>query len=215
MIFPHNASDFLYRDISTVTGNPNVLSVCRTSTQSPDLAARVQRFEVSRPATEPFIQMDPDFVPIGDVLLCPPNLRSLTLKVSRPCSYILAGCTFKIEEFTYFLVCNHSFVYFLNGQPQSMAISLSRPRDGLNIPPTCVPKLTKIHATISWLAELTPGHPVKEVIFEGGFSTIPESFDMSFRHQRFWLLRHCPLALHYSALSPQQKLQYLCQLLKT
>lgn len=159
--FRHHASDFLYRDISPL----NILEVCATLTRSPDLAARVKRFEVSRPSIQPLMVDESKFALIGNALRCLPNLRSLTLSFAGQFSWILAGCTFRIETFICFLACDDQLVHFLNGQPELTTVKLSRPCKGLHIGPTCVPRLTKIEAQVSWLNELIPGRPVKEVIF--------------------------------------------------
>jgi len=46
--------------------------------------------------------------------------------------------------------------------------------------PICIPKLTKIQAQISWLAELLPGRPVKDVVFEEDSLSPPVPLDKSF-----------------------------------
>jgi hypothetical protein len=174
--FRHHASDFLYRDISTL----NILGACATLTRSPDLAARVKHFEVSRPSTQNFVSDDSKFALIGDALRCLPNLRSLSLRFFGEYSWMLTGCTFKIERLVCFIVCDDQFVDFLNGQPELAAVRLSCPCRGLRILPICVPKLTKIQAQISWLAELLPGRPVKDVVFEEDSLCPPVPLDQSF-----------------------------------
>lgn len=174
--FRHHAADFLYRDISS----PNILDVCTTLTRSPELAARVKHFEVSRPSITRFILDDSKFVLIRDALRCLSNLRSLSLRFPGRYSWILEGCTFRIEHFFCSIACDDGLVRFLNGQPELTTIRLSCPCIGLHIPATCVPRLTKVQARISWLVELIPGRSIKEVIFDQDFVNSPGPIDISF-----------------------------------
>ena len=155
------ASNILYRDICAV----NILDVCRTLSRSPGLAARVKHFELTLASREKVVGAESEFVLVGNALRFMTRLRSLKLTMGEAYSDFLALCTAKIQIFQCSFRCNHNLIRFLHSQPDLTTLKLWRDLEDHCVLPTCLPKLTKLDAPISWLTALVPGRPVEEVVF--------------------------------------------------
>ena len=139
------SQDVLYREI-----------FCRdkhaipTLVQSTDLARRVRSFKVSG-----------DHPGLATALRNMSSLRSLTLYGDY--IFILDGCNFKLDTFETTFRNSKSLQQFLNSQPSLTDLTLWRDYDPF--PPfdeRCLPNLTRVRSTPSWLGVLIPGRPVRE-----------------------------------------------------
>ena len=77
---------------------------------------------------------------------------------------ILDGCTFKLDSFTCSFPYSESLQKFLNNKSSLTNVTLYA--DCKPLPPFdegCLPNLTRVSAMHSWLGELIPGRPVREV----------------------------------------------------
>lgn len=155
------ASNILYRNISAV----NILDVCNTLSRSPGLAARVKHFELTLASREKIIGEESEFALVGNALRFMTRLRSLKLTMGEAYSDILALCTAQIQSFQCSFRCNQNLMRFLHSQPDLTTLKLWRDLEGHCVLSTCLPKLTKLDAPMSWLTTLIPGRPVKEVVF--------------------------------------------------
>ena len=161
------ASNFLYRDISAV----NILDVCRTLSQSPGLATRVRHFELTPASREHFIKKKEEigdgsgFALVGNALRSMTRLRSLKLTMEETYSDILPFCTAQIQSFHYSFLCDHNLIRFLHSQRDLTTLKLWCDLEDHSVLSTCLPKLTKLDAPMSWLIALIPGRSIKEVIF--------------------------------------------------
>jgi hypothetical protein len=153
------ASNILYRDISAV----KILDVCKTLSQSPDLARRVKHFELTPRSREEIVGSE--YALVGNALRSMTHLRSLKMIMGEEYSEILALCTAQIQSFECSYRCNDNLIRFLHSQPDLTTLKLWRGFKGHYMLSTCLPKLTKLHAPMSWLSALIPGRPVKVVIF--------------------------------------------------
>lgn len=164
------ASNILYRDISAV----NILDVCQTLIQSPGLARRVKHFELTPASREKIVGAESEYALVGNALRSMTRLRSLKLTMGEAYSDILNLCTAQIQSFQCSYRCNRNLLRFLHNQPDLTALKLWCDLEDHYVPSTCLPKLTKLDAPISWLTALIPGRPVKEVNFhESSLSAIP------------------------------------------
>ena len=155
------ASNILYRDISAV----RILDVCKTLSQSPGLARRVKHFELTTASREKIVGVESEYALVGNALRSMTRLRSLKLTLGEAYSDILAMCTAQIQSFQCSYRCNHNLIRFLYSQPDLSTLKLWCDLEGHYGLSTCLPKLTKLDAPMSWLSALIPGRPVKEVIF--------------------------------------------------
>ena len=155
------ASNILYRNISAV----NILDVCKTLSRSPGLARRVKHFELTPMSREKMQLIDSEFALVGNALRSMTRLRSLNLTMGESFSDILALCTAKIQSFQCSYRCNHNLVRFLHNQPNLTSLKLWCDLENQYMLSTCLPKLTKLDAPMSWLTALIPGRPVEEVFF--------------------------------------------------
>jgi hypothetical protein len=141
------SQDVLYREI--VYRDKRVIP---TLAQSTDLARRVRSFQA--------ISDQPG---LKTALRNMSSLRSLGLKdvdVS-----ILDGCTFKLDSFDCRFHNSESLQQFLNSQTSLTNLTIWD-GDYEPFPPfdeRCLPNLTRVGSTPSWLSILVPGRPVKEV----------------------------------------------------
>ena len=182
------SQDILYRNISVHSPQ-----VCGTLAQSTHLARRVHSFFVMAFYFNPEI--------IGKALRNMSSLRSLVLHSSNQFSYILDGCTFKLDSFTSNFSYDESLRKFLNSQPSLTHIEFlayEHEIPELEFEATCLPNLIRVSAPFSWLPLLIPGRPVSEVKV-----TVPPQFteDLS-----FFTLSTVPvqkLAIVYSLLYPK------------
>jgi hypothetical protein len=148
------SQDVLYRNISVKSRRAS--KVQQTLAQSAHLARRVRSF-------------DSDYDP--DLAMALRNMTSLRILKLSTISYmeILDGCTFKLDSFecTYLVHYDESFPKFLNSQPslKYVTLPLYRPsKVSPSLEATCLPNLTRINATFSWLPYIIPGRPLNEVI---------------------------------------------------
>ena len=155
------ASNILYRDISVV----NIPDVCKTLSQSPGLARRVKHFELTPASRGKNVGVESEYELIGNALRSMTSLRSLKLTVGEAHPDILALCTAQIQSFQCSYRCNQNLIRFLHSQPDLSTLKLWCDLEGHYGLSTCLPKLTKLDAPMSWLSALIPGRPVKEVIF--------------------------------------------------
>jgi hypothetical protein len=160
-IFCSCSQDVLYRDIY----EPNK-GVPLTLARSTVIARRVRSFEhcYSCPELATALQNM--------------SLRRLDLNGIDGVS-ILDGCTFKLDSFTCSFPYSESLQKFLNNQSSLTNVTLYA--DCKPLPPfdeRCLPSLTRVRAMQSWLGELIPGRPVREV---GVFShSNIDSIDLNF-----------------------------------
>ena len=155
------ASNLLYRDISAV----NILDVCRTLSQSPGLASRVRHFELTPASRVNFKKDRSEFALVGNALRSMTRLRSLKLTMGKKKSDILAFCTAQIQSFEYSFLCDDNLIRFLHSQLDLTRLKLWCDLENHSVLSTCLPKLTKLDAPMSWLIALVPGRPIKEVVF--------------------------------------------------
>jgi hypothetical protein len=151
------SQDILYRDIYVV--NPKVQ---QTLAQSTHLARKVRLFSSCFPG--------PD---LAMALRNMTSLRVLQLSSSFNVD-IFDGCTFKLESFECTCLNYHSesFPRFLSSQPSLKYLTLLvhfKPTVS-SLEATCLPNLTRINVTSSWLPYLIPGRPLNEVIVDGSTS---------------------------------------------
>jgi hypothetical protein len=148
------AQDVLYRDICV--GDSIVSNVQQMLAQSTHLARKVRSFATL------FVDTD-----LAMALRNMTSLRNLKLP-SGIHTDILDGCTFKLDTFEcdYVRDRNECYQKFLSSQP-----SLKYVKFPINVETTleatCLPNLTRINATLSWLPDLIPGRPLNEIISFG------------------------------------------------
>jgi len=141
------SQDVLYREI--VYRERRAIPTLARST---DLARRVRSF-----------QSISDHPGLKTALQNMSSLRSLELKdidVS-----ILDGCTFKLDSFSCPFPNSESLQQFLNSQTSLTNLTIWG-GDYEPFPPfdeRCLPNLTRVRSTPSWLGVLIPGRPVREV----------------------------------------------------
>jgi len=92
---------------------------------------------------------------------------------------MLDGCTFELDSFecAYLGDCS-AFPKFLDTQPSLKYVNFGSTISS-SLEATCLPNLTWVNATLSWLPYLIPGRPVNEVITFGG-TLYNDSIDLSF-----------------------------------
>jgi hypothetical protein len=162
------SQDVLYRDIYVRTSKAS--KVHSTLAQSTHLARRVRSFE--------------SFYEDSDLAMALRNMTSLRiLKLSSAFHMtLLDGCTFKLDSFecTYIYNYGESFPKFLSSQRSLKYLTLPG-YVGSRVPSleaTCLPNLTQLKGTFSWLPYFIPGRPLNEVISIG--YTNEHSIDLSF-----------------------------------
>jgi hypothetical protein len=192
------SQDVLYRDIFVTHSSSKVH---RTLAQSTHLARRVRSFDSNYEDTYLAIALR--------------NMTSLRdLKLLGPFyDNILDGCTFKLDSFEckYLGDFGESFPKFLSSQPSLKYMTLPVDIDDPESSPletTCLPNLTRINATLSWLAYLIPGRPLNEVI-TSAIALYGDPSDLS-----FFALSTTPiqkLTIEYNSLGlvPRQILAFL------
>jgi hypothetical protein len=152
----------LYREISYRDER-----AIQTLAQSTDLARRVRSFDASG-----------DYRGLDTALRNMSSLRNLELNDIADES-ILDGCTFKLDSFDTTFRNSESLQRFLHNQPSLTKLTIwgnyepSPPFDE-----RCLPNLTRVRSTPSWLGILIPGRPVKEVDMNSPFGS--GSIDWSF-----------------------------------
>jgi len=93
------------------------------------------------------------------------NLRILLFLCPADLS-VLDGCTFRLVSFhANFYQSDHLLVRFLHSQPSLVDVTLGlSSNNDIAFAPTCLPNLTRICvANFSWLPQLIPNRPVREV----------------------------------------------------
>jgi F-box domain len=157
------SQDILYREI--VYRDKRVIPILAEST---DLARRVRSFQA--------ISDQPG---LKTALRNMSSLRSLELKDVD--ASILDGCTFALDSFDCPFPNSESFNRFLNSQTSLTNLTIWGGGDYEPFPPLdekCLPNLTRVRSTPSWLSILVPGRPVKEVDMDPPLRT--HSIDWSF-----------------------------------
>jgi hypothetical protein len=164
------SQDVLYRDIYVETHRAS--KVQQTLAQSTHLARRVRSFDSSYGDSD-----------LATALRNMTSLRILKLSGAFRVN-ILDGCTFKLDSFecTSLNSYGESFRKFLSSQPSLKYVKLP-PYFGYAVPSpleaTCLPNLTRIDVSFSWLTYIIPGRPLNEIIAPG--VTLSEhSIDLSF-----------------------------------
>jgi hypothetical protein len=150
------AQDILYRNI--IADTDDRLTVCLTLAQSTHLARRVRSFVVTKLGV-----FSPDRM--AKALRNMTSLRSLTLH-SQP-SYILDGCTFKLDSFTYHRPYDKHLKKFLDSQPSLTHLEFlgNFPSGNITVEfeASCLPNLIRVSTWFSCLPLIIPGRPVSEV----------------------------------------------------
>jgi hypothetical protein len=160
-IFCSCSQDVLYRKIEYEDAH-----VIPTLARSTDLARRVRSIHTPSDSPE-----------LGTALRNMSSLRGLNIERINDIS-ILDGCTFKLNTIFCYQPNSKSFQQFLNSQPSLMNVVLFADYDPS--PPfdeRCLPNLTKVMATYTWLDTIIPGRPVTDVVVLGFW---PKTIDMSF-----------------------------------
>jgi len=141
--------DVLYRNIYHSDKR-----VTLTLARSTVLARRVRSFEYCYSYPE-----------LATALRNMSSLRSLDLGSIGDDASILDGCTFKLDSFAYSFPYDKSLQKILNSQPNLTDVTVCKDHKPL-IPfdEMCLPKLTRVMATPSWLRILIPGRPVREAL---------------------------------------------------
>jgi len=167
------SQDVLYRDICVET-LLKASKVQQTLSQSTHLARTVRSFDSSFNGADMAMPM---------ALQNMTSLRILKLR-ARFHMDIFDGCTFKLDSFNCARFAGHddSIKKFLSSQPSLKTLTLhyahtvSSPLEA-----TCLPNLTRIHASFHWLPYLIPGRPLNEVIvIQPKVTRIGHSIDLSF-----------------------------------
>jgi len=182
------SQDVLYRDICVTDYRREVQ---RTLAQSTHLARKVRSFS--------------SYYKFPDLAMALRNMTSLRILKLSSAFYldILDGCTFKLDSFecTFLIDYIESFPKIFSSQqsirymklPLHFGSTASSPLEA-----TCLPNLTRINATYSWLPYLIPGRPLNEVVMNG-YIPHEHSIDLS-----FFALSTAPiqkLTIDYSCLS--------------
>jgi hypothetical protein len=113
------------------------------------------------------------------------NMTSLRILKLPYSTYIdvLDGCIFKLDSFecAYWDTYSESLPKFLNSQPSLKYVTLFYVgyEVSSSLEATCLPNLTRINASFSWLPHLIPGRPLNEVI-STGYTSNERSIDFSF-----------------------------------
>jgi hypothetical protein len=153
------SQDVLYREIA---GDAPVI---QTLAQSTDLARRVRWFDALCECPE-----------LAMALRNMSSLRILYINGIRDTS-ILDGCTFRLDSFSCSLPFSESLQKFLNSQPGLTNVTLySDNGPSPSFDERCLPNLTRVMASLSWLRILIPGRPVREVTMRLTSSTDPIDF---------------------------------------
>jgi hypothetical protein len=169
------SQDILYRDIHVQ--NSTQFKVCQTlgSAGSAHLAKRVRSF---------FTHLFGDPEDISGALRNMSSLRELALFVRSENSFVLDECTrcssFKLDTFTSDFTYDPSLRDFLINQPTLTTVKfwsdLKHPHQPqqhqqhpipVDLDPTCLPNLTRVVSTVSWIPHLIDARPVTEVIVLG------------------------------------------------
>ena len=193
------SQDILYRNI--IVDTDDRLQVCLTLAKSTHLARRVRSFVVTAVVCYSPKKM-------AKALRNMSSLHSLTLH-SQP-SYILDGCTFKLDSFTYHRQYDNHLKKFLDSQPSlthlELLSSFTARTVTVEFKASFLPNLTRVSTWFSWLPLIIPGRPVNEVnaFFEDFISEYPVNLD-------FFTLSTAPirrLAIFYCYLhtTPEQLL---------
>lgn len=155
--------DTLYRNISVI----NILNVCVTLYQCPDLALRVKSFTITSRSTHTFLPgRSPHYTLLARALGCLLNLQNLKLIIKGSYSWILPHVAEpKLQTFFCALDCDRELVYFVKNQPELITVKFwSAPYPGHPIPGAeFLPKLLHLEAPLAWLSKLVPGRPVEHV----------------------------------------------------
>jgi hypothetical protein len=168
------SQDVLYRDIRCEITRSNIgIYKClyRTLAQSTHLARKVRSLNSSFSGSD-----------LAMALRNMTSLRILKLPFASPIE-ILDGCTFKLDSFecTYWDHYSESLPKFLSSQPSLKSVTFLSVGYKMQSPleATCLPNLTRINASFSWLPYLIPGRPLNEVI-STGYTSNENSIDFSF-----------------------------------
>jgi F-box domain len=183
-IFCSCSQDVLYREI--YDGDKRVI---QTLAKSTDLARRVRSFKTTYSPPE-----------LATAFRNMSSLRSLDLDRIGDDASILDGCTFKLDSLTCCFLCSESLQEFLNNQPSLTEIAIWRHYKPLpSFDERCLPNLTRVKASPSWLRIFIPGRPVREV-------SVLSSSDIDFTDWSFFTLSTTPiqkLLIHYNVLYPK------------
>jgi hypothetical protein len=182
-IFCLCSQDVLYREIGFDDAD-----AIETLAQSTDLARRVRSFYYFGSCPE-----------LATAMRNMPSLRRLNLMHSSDVS-ILDGCTFKLDSFTCYFHNDESLQKFLNSQPSITNLAIWADREPCTpFDERCLPNLTRVKATHSWLGELIPGRPVTKV-------SVLSTLDIDSTDWSFFTLSTTPiqkLSFHFTRLYPK------------
>lgn len=163
------AADNLYREISFRFGTLPRAAVCRTLIDSPQLAARVRRFEVGGVTKT----NDEAMHLLADTLQRLPSLRALDLTADNYLqnrdhkAWVLRNCTFKLKTFCTSFCFNSNLMNFLVSQTELESVTLHSHPIIIGLypfEPSALSKLGRVSVTsMSWLRILIPGRPIYDV----------------------------------------------------
>jgi F-box domain len=163
-IFCSCSQDVLYRELDYEDAD-----AIQTLAGSTDLARRVRSFHISG-----------EYPELATALRNMSSLRSLDHESSTYKTSFLDGCTFKLDSFETTLSNSESLQKFLKSQTSLTSLTIWGDYDPL--PPfdeRCLPNLTRVMASPSWLRILIPGRPVREVILPTYFTIDLSVFTLS------------------------------------
>jgi hypothetical protein len=149
------SQDILYRNI--IVDTVHRLQVCQTLAQSTHLAKRVRSFAVT---VANFYHSPKE---MAKALQNMTSLRNLSFH-SQP-SYILNGCTFKLDSFISHIPYSRHLKKFLDSQPSLTHLELlgAYTTEYVEFEAPCLPNLTRVSTWFEWLPLIIPGRPVSEV----------------------------------------------------
>jgi hypothetical protein len=168
------SQDVLYRGIRVDVKDTRVF---QTLAQSTHLAKRVRLFEIRGYGLLDWKERE--FRKSLQNMTCLRILRIL-LVYSYIDFSVLEGCTFNLVSFACDYFYPEPLHQFLHSQPGLTDVSLGESCGGNpDFDATCLPNLTRIATHISWLPQLIPNRPVKEVIAHG-YMDDANPIDLSF-----------------------------------
>jgi hypothetical protein len=193
------AQDILYRNI--IVDTDHRLQVYLTLARSTHLARRVRSLvDTAMKCLTP--------ERMAKALQNMTSLRSLTLYFQL--FHILDGCTFKLDSFTYYCSYDEHLKRFLNSQPSLTHLEFL----GGYIPDnvtvefaaSCLPNLTRVSTSISWLPLIVPGRPVSEFDTSLDIYKHKNPIDLNFFTRSTTPIRRLAIFYHYLHATPVQLL---------
>ncbi|KAG1884974.1 hypothetical protein F4604DRAFT_1728744 [Suillus subluteus] len=171
--FHHAAVDYLYKSIMVDNSD-----VCTTLAKHPHLAEKVKSFIFTYPT---ITECNGPEVHLDNLTLALKNMTCLsTLKLihsQRRYSSVLRYCDAKLHVFHCTYDVDRQFLSFLIKQDNIRDLAITAPGDPILdqdtffelseiLPPTSLPHLTEISASLYFLHALVPGRPVQTLRFK-------------------------------------------------